>query len=309
MMVMYCYMLKGLHSTILSNRDKTEVVNKCVETYSRCMTIARPNERMKWLSLAEYWYNSNFHNSINTTPFEVLYGPPAKWTWGDRTLQAREQTIAMPNEEDANWELLTDLEKRIGNVTSPTAQVHLVFHVSQLKNYHSKDVAIGNFPLCDAQGLIAATPHKHLDRKLAKQGNRVVVYGLIQWSNSSEEDANWELLTDLEKRIRNVASPTAHVHLVFHVSQLKKCHSKDVAMGNFPLCDAQGLIAATPHKHLDRKLAKQGNRVVVYGLIQWSNSCEEDANWELLTDLKKRKEGKILAREVQVQSLKLKLVT
>ncbi|GKC98380.1 reverse transcriptase, partial [Tanacetum coccineum] len=201
----------------------------------------------------------------------------------------------------------------IGNVTSPKTQVHLVFHVSQLKNYHSKDVAIGNFPLYDAQGLIAATPHKHLDRKLAKQGNRVVVYGPIQWSNSSEEDANWELLTDLEKRqltirinkqhklsakfyrsfkvferIGNVASPTAQVHLVFHVSQLKNCHSKDVAIGNFPLCDAQGLIAATPHKHLDRTLAKQGNRVVVYSLIQWSNSSEEDANWELLTDLEKR---------------------
>ncbi|GJT11778.1 retrotransposon-related protein [Tanacetum coccineum] len=68
------------------------------------------------------------------------------------------------------------------------------------KNCHSKDVAMGNFPLCDAQGLIAATPHKHFDRKLAKQGNKVVVYSLIQWSNSSEEDANWELLTDLEKR-------------------------------------------------------------------------------------------------------------
>ncbi|GJT11777.1 hypothetical protein Tco_0858819 [Tanacetum coccineum] len=39
---------------------------------------------------------------------------------------------------------------------------------------------------------------------------------------------------------------------------------------------------------INKKLAKQGNRVVVYGLIQWSNSCEEDANWELLTDLKKR---------------------
>ncbi|GJR58210.1 hypothetical protein Tco_1500372 [Tanacetum coccineum] len=90
------------------------------------------------------------------------------------------------------------------------------------------------------------------------------------------------------ERIGNVASPTTQVHLVFHVSQLKKCHSKDVAMGNFSLCDAQGLIAATPHKHLDRKLAKQGNRVVVYGLIQWSNSSEEDANWELLTDLEKR---------------------
>lgn len=35
---------------------------------------------------------------------------------------------------------------------------------------------------------------------MAKQGNRAVVYALVQWSNGSAEDATWELITDLQKR-------------------------------------------------------------------------------------------------------------
>nr|GEX80475.1 gypsy/Ty3 retroelement polyprotein [Tanacetum cinerariifolium] len=107
---------------------------------------------------------------------------------------------------------------------------------------------------------------------------------LTIWINKQHKlSAKFYRLFKVLERIRNVAykldiPPAAQVHLVFHVSQLKKCHSIDVSMGTFPLCDAQGLIAVTPHKLLDRKLTKQGNRAVVYGLIQWSNSSEEDAN-------------------------------
>lgn len=30
----------------------------------------------KWLSLAEWWYNTSYHSTIGTTPFEALYGYP-----------------------------------------------------------------------------------------------------------------------------------------------------------------------------------------------------------------------------------------
>nr|GEV51946.1 retrotransposable element Tf2 [Tanacetum cinerariifolium] len=55
---------------------ETEVVNRCLECYLRCMTGEKPKEWAKWLSLVEYWYNTNFHTSINTTPFEAVYGQP-----------------------------------------------------------------------------------------------------------------------------------------------------------------------------------------------------------------------------------------
>nr|GFA29833.1 reverse transcriptase [Tanacetum cinerariifolium] len=36
----------------------------------------QPKQWMKWLPLAEWWYNTNHHSSIDTTPFEVVYGKP-----------------------------------------------------------------------------------------------------------------------------------------------------------------------------------------------------------------------------------------
>lgn len=58
--------------------EQTEVVNKSLETYLRCMTSDCPSKWSTWLTLAEWWYNTSFHSSIQMTSFEALYGytPP-----------------------------------------------------------------------------------------------------------------------------------------------------------------------------------------------------------------------------------------
>ncbi|GJT84266.1 hypothetical protein Tco_1058608 [Tanacetum coccineum] len=48
--------------------------------------------------------------------------------------------------------------------------------------------------------MLVVEPVKLLERKSARQHNRIGVFGLIQWINGTEEDATWEDLADLTKR-------------------------------------------------------------------------------------------------------------
>ncbi|GJW35359.1 retrotransposon-related protein [Tanacetum coccineum] len=87
---------------------------------------------------------------------------------------------------------------RVGQVAyhlelNSQAQIHNVFHVSQLKGYKG-ELPIGqpiDIPLCDSDGKLATQPLKVLDRKMVKKKNDVAVYGLIQWTNGNVDDATW----------------------------------------------------------------------------------------------------------------------
>lgn len=57
---------------------QTERVNQSVEAYLRCFIHACPSKWSQWLSLVEFWYNTNYHSSLNKSPFEVLYGQEPK---------------------------------------------------------------------------------------------------------------------------------------------------------------------------------------------------------------------------------------
>jgi hypothetical protein len=96
--------LHGLPKTIVSNRDRvftsnfwkeifklldtklymssayhaqtdgqTERVNQCLETYLRCSISSTLRQWIKWLSMVELWYNSNFHTALKCSPFKALY--------------------------------------------------------------------------------------------------------------------------------------------------------------------------------------------------------------------------------------------
>nr|GEV09195.1 reverse transcriptase [Tanacetum cinerariifolium] len=181
---------------------QTEVVNRCLECYLRCMIRDKPKEWMQWLSLAEYWYNTNFHSSTNITLFEAVYGQPlptyVPYESGeshvesvDRSLQAREQTIQqlkfhLQRSQDRMRNLAnkhrTDRQFKVG------IQIHNVFHVSQLKKCTPPVEASGVMPAVDSEGLLLKTPAAILDRRLGKVRNSPVMYVLVQWTDESVED-------------------------------------------------------------------------------------------------------------------------
>lgn len=53
---------------------QTERLNQCLELYLRCAVHSCPRKWFEWLPLAEYWYNTTYHSSLERTPFEVIYG-------------------------------------------------------------------------------------------------------------------------------------------------------------------------------------------------------------------------------------------
>ncbi|GKC76145.1 reverse transcriptase [Tanacetum coccineum] len=76
---------------------QTEIVNNCLESFLRCMNGEKPKEWVVWLPMAEFWYNINFHSTINTTPFETIYGqtppPHIPYINGDSVVEIVDRTM------------------------------------------------------------------------------------------------------------------------------------------------------------------------------------------------------------------------
>lgn len=54
-------------------------MNKCLEAYLHYFVSDKQTQWVKWLILAEWWYNTSFHMATKMIPFMVLYGyhPPS----------------------------------------------------------------------------------------------------------------------------------------------------------------------------------------------------------------------------------------
>jgi hypothetical protein len=48
---------------------QTEVVNKVITMYLRCLTGDRPRQWVRWLPWAEFCYNTSYHTALRDTPF------------------------------------------------------------------------------------------------------------------------------------------------------------------------------------------------------------------------------------------------
>ena len=53
---------------------QTERLNQCLEGFLRCTVHSCPKQWSKWISVAEFWYNTSFHSASGKSPFQVLYG-------------------------------------------------------------------------------------------------------------------------------------------------------------------------------------------------------------------------------------------
>ncbi|XP_026459595.1 uncharacterized protein LOC113360287 [Papaver somniferum] len=79
----------------------------------------------------------------------------------------------------------------------------------------------------------------------------------------------------------------ARIHPVFHVSQLKMPIGKThIPSPSLPIVDHAGEIIMRPENILQSRTMPVGKQLHRQILIQWTNSCPEDATWEDLTSIR-----------------------
>ncbi|WVZ94366.1 hypothetical protein U9M48_040265 [Paspalum notatum var. saurae] len=70
---------------------QSEVTNRTIAMYLRCITGDRPRAWVDWLPWAEYCYYTAYHTALRATPFQVVYGrePPPLGTYRDGSARRR----------------------------------------------------------------------------------------------------------------------------------------------------------------------------------------------------------------------------
>ncbi|KAL8128454.1 hypothetical protein V2J09_017609 [Rumex salicifolius] len=239
---------------------QTEVTNKTLETYLRCMTADAPHTWSRWLPLAEWWYNTTFHSSARSTPYEILYGQPpplhlpylpgeSSLAVVDRSLRKREELLELLK---FRLHRAQNRQKQADDARRSAREFQVGDHV-YLKLQPYRQQSLKNRKI----------PHKLSPR----------FYGPF-------------LVTD---RVGSVAyklqlPATAAIHNVFHVSQLKLCPNPSSSTSDLPQFLLDVGTTKEPEAILERKMVNRQNKAATKVLVHWKGETPDMATWEFYAD-------------------------
>ena len=240
------------------------MVNRCVEQYLRGMVHQWPRRWSTYLPCAELWYNTTYHASTGMTPFQALYGrlPPTIPIYHHGGSSVQEVDISLEARDDLLRQLKCNLEGSINRM-------------KQLADKKRWDISfeVGDLVFLRLHPYRQQTIFKRAHQKLASR-----FYG------------PYPVLQKLGAVAYKLQLPDgARIHPVFHVSLLKK-YVGDSAMPSTelqPVTD-DGVVVLEPHKILDTRWVKQGNKFEADYLVQWKHLPVEDATWEPYHSLQER---------------------
>ncbi|CAL0309700.1 unnamed protein product [Lupinus luteus] len=242
---------------------QSEVVNRCLETYLRCMCSDSPQQWLQWLPLAEWWYNTTFYTSIQATPYEIVYGQPppihlpylsggSNIELVDRSLTKRDEMLRLlkfhlRRAQDRMKQFAdkhrSDREFEVGTLVYVKLHPYRQISVEHRVNAKLAPKYFGPYPIASRVGRVA--------------------YALVLPSHSK-------------------------IHLVFHVSQLKKHVGAAITSTGLPSSDMGPLALKEPEAILDRMTVKRRGQAVTKVLVKWKHQLLEDATWEFFFDLQQK---------------------
>lgn len=233
---------------------QTERVNQCLEMYLRTAVHETPRRWRRWLPAAEFWYNSSFHSSLNSSPFKALYGREPNL---GGMLQWSNQDLG--SAEDFDWQAHTAvLRAQLGHAQARTKK-------KADKNRTERQFTVGDQVLLKLQPYAQSSVVNRPCTKLAYK-----FYGPYA----------------VEQRIGTVAykltlPEESRIHPVFHVSQLKPfVPSYAPVFSELP--KPPDLLSATtsPAAILERRMVKKGDQALVQLRIQWDSLPVDATTWE-----------------------------
>lgn len=220
------------------------------------MTFQEPKEWLTWLHLVEWWYNTSYHTSLKITPFQALYGyhPPQI---GELTVPCNisaEAQVAIEQKEEMVLKIKENLLQAQGRI----------------KHFADKRRTERTFEVGDMVYL-----KMQLDRQ-----NAFGLRGALKLR--SKYYGPFRVMERIGRVAYKLQLPDdAHIHPVFHVSQLKKHVGLNaVPLPGLPLVGDDGKVKNYPVSVLERRVIPRRNEHVVQWLVQWENLDSTDATWE-----------------------------
>jgi len=217
------------------------------------MAFQEPQKWTSWLPLAEWWYNTNFHTSLKCTPFQALYGYPPPLI----------SEVMIPGPESPTY--LSDKQTMLHRFKENLAQSQ-----ARMKKYADLKRTERTFNVGDMV---------YLKFQPYRQATLGVRHNLKLTTKFYDPYLILEKIGETAYKLQ--LPPSANIHPIFHVSQLKKRAGKmAVPSSDLPLVTKEGYIKTEPQKVLSTRAIPRGDVVISQWLVEWLNLPQDKATWE-----------------------------